>query len=296
MTTYLIPGLLGLLTGLLLRWAGFCRCCGLRSALGLRRSLILRTGLSALGWGVLLAALLMWLAVIDVDTVAVLPLSLGTLLGGVMFGVCAGLCGFTPTTAFAGLGAGGSPSGGSALEALCVLAGCFGMTWLLPSLEGLLAPLRELAPYAGATLFRVTLDEGFLFEGGFLGLGCLGALLAVWGICVPSPRAVIIPDEAIAARAAETPLPSGETPAPDPEDAPAETIIAALEGEEPLVVDAGMDEPDSEESAMEESTPEAPSLEEPVPDESEPDVSDSDSVEEATDPEEAAPDSDKPVE
>jgi len=258
MNAYLIPGLLGLLTGLLLNWGQLSRAEGLRHALGLRRSLALRTGLTALGWGVLLTALLMWLAVIDVDGVDVLPLSLGTLLGGLLLGVCAGLCGCTPTTAFAGQG-----SGCGALEALCVLAGCFGMTWLLPSLTDLLAPLQDMSPYADATLFKVTLDEQFLFEGGFLGMLCLGALLAVWGICVPSPRAVIIPDEAVAERAAETPLPPAEVPAPDPEDAPAETIIAALEGEEPLVVDAGMDAPDPEESAPEESTPEEPTPPEP---------------------------------
>ena len=79
MNAYLIPSLLGLLTGLLLHWGQFSRAEGLRHALGLRRSLTLRTGLTALGWGVLLTSLLMWLAVIDVDRVDVLPLSLGTL-------------------------------------------------------------------------------------------------------------------------------------------------------------------------------------------------------------------------
>ena len=87
MTSYMIPGLLGLMTGLLLRWAGLNRRDGLRFALGLRRSLTLRTSLMALGWGILLTALLMWLAVIDVDTVIVLPLSLGTLLGGLLLGI-----------------------------------------------------------------------------------------------------------------------------------------------------------------------------------------------------------------
>ena len=69
MTTYLIPGLLGLLTGLILHWGRFSQTSGLRAALGLRRSLTLRTSLTALGWGILLTALLMWLAVIDVDAV-----------------------------------------------------------------------------------------------------------------------------------------------------------------------------------------------------------------------------------
>ena len=168
MNAYLIPGLLGLLTGLLLNWGQLSRAEGLRHALGLRRSLALRTGLTALGWGVLLTALLMWLAVIDVDRVDVLPLSPGTLLGGALFGVCAGLCGFTPTTAFAGLP--------RSLEALCVLVGCFTGTLLSPVLGGLLAPLH--APWTSAMLFQVTLDEPWLLSGGFLGLGALGALLA----------------------------------------------------------------------------------------------------------------------
>lgn len=240
MTAYLIPGLMGLLIGLMLHWGGFSRAAGLRAAMGLRRSLALRTGLTALGWGVLLTALLMWLAVIDVDTVMVLPLSLGALLGGVLFGVCAGMGGFTPATAFAGLGA------GNALEALCVLGGCAVMTWLTPALDRFLRPLQ--APWAYATLFKVTLDEPYLFDGAFLGLGGLGALLVVWGMCAPSPRVVIIPDEAIAARAAEIPLPSAEpapeesAEAPEPEAAVQEAVVLALEGEEPLVVDTALDE------------------------------------------------------
>jgi hypothetical protein len=181
MTTYLIHGLLGLFTGLILHWGRLARSAGLRDALGLRRSLTLRTCLTAMGWGILLTALLMWLAVIDVDTVVVLPLSLGALLGGLVFGVSAGLCGFTPTTAFAGLG------GGNALEALCALAGCAFTAWL--PVEEILRPLQE--PWLASTLFKVTLDKPWLFEGGFLGMLCLGALLAVWGICVPSPKASV---------------------------------------------------------------------------------------------------------
>ena len=246
MTVYLIPGLLGLLTGLILHWGRFSRADGLRAAMGLRRSLTLRTGLTTLGWGILLTALLMWLAVLDVDAVDVLPLSLGSLLGGLFFGVAAGLCGFTPMTAFAGLG------GSCALEALCVLAGCFAMTWLAPTEA--FAALRQ--PWVSATLFRVTLDEPYLFEGAFLGLGCLGALLIVWGICVPSPKVEILPDEVIAERAAQTPIPPVEEPSPEPESAAEETVVIALEGEEPLVIDTEMDEaeaddPDAEPPAEE---------------------------------------------
>ncbi len=254
MTTYLIPGLLGLLMGLILHWGRFSQTSGLRAALGLRRSLTLRTGLTALGWGILLTALLMWLAVIDVDAVPVLPLSLGALLGGVVFGVAAGLCGFTPSTAFAGLG------GGNALEALCVLAGCAFMTWL--PVGELLRPLRE--PWLASTLFEVTLDEPYLFAGGFLGMMCLGALLIVWGICVPSPRVKIFPDEAIAEPAAEPPIPPAEEAVPDPESAAEETVIALLEGEEPLVVDTELDEADAD-SPAEEAVPDPESAaEEPL--------------------------------
>lgn len=239
MTTYLIPGLLGLLTGLILHWGRFSHASGLRAALGLRRSLTLRTSLTALGWGTLLTALLMWLAVIDVDVVPVLPLSLGALLGGVVFGVAAGLCGFTPSTAFAGLG------GGPALESLCVLAGCALTTLILPAEA--LQPLR--LPWVSATLFAVTLDEPYLFEGAFLGMICLGALLIVWGICVPSPRVAILPDEAVAERAAQTPVPPAEEPSPEPESAAEETVVLALEGEEPLVVDTELDEADLDENS-----------------------------------------------
>ena len=241
MNAYLIPGLLGLLTGLLLHWAQLSRAEGLRQALGLRRSLALRTGLTALGWGVILTSLLMWLAVIDVDRVDVLPLSLGTLLGGALFGVCAGLCGFTPTTAFAGLP--------RSLEALCVIAGCFAGALLSPALDGLLAPLHT--SWMSATLFQVTLDEPWLLSGGNLGLGALGALLAVWGLCVPSPRMMIVPDEVIAERTAEAEEPPSDEASPDPAEAPAETVVAALEGEEPLIVDTILDEADQSAEADE---------------------------------------------
>ena len=255
MTAYLLPGVIGLMTGLLLHWAGFSRTEGLREAMGLRRSLALRSALTALGWAMALTALLMWLAVIDVDTVEVLPLSLGTLLGGALFGVAAGLSGFTPTTAFAGLG------GGNAAEALCVLAGCFAGTLLLP--EGLFSSLHTAEPFAAATLFQVTLDEPWLLEGGFLGQGCAGLILAAAALVIPSPGVRLLTDAEVAAQAAVTPMPAlpdsepdadpDPDPAPEaapepsaeapaPEDAPAETFVALLEGEEPLVVDTAMDE------------------------------------------------------
>ncbi len=255
-----LPGVTGLLLGLLLHWAGFARAEGLRHALGLRRSHALRSGLTALGFAAAFTALLMWLAVIDVDTVEVLPLSGGALIGGALLGVCAGLCGFTPVTAFAGLGA------GNAAEALCVLAGGF-LGTLLPLPEGWLAPLHTLPPYAPATLFRVTLDEPFLLGGGFLALGCLGLMLWAIAVCIPSPRPVILTEEEVQRRAAQADAqvqPAGEPAAPvaeesehpeevPSEDAAGETFVSLQEGEEPLVVDM-----DTQDAAPEDESADAP--------------------------------------
>lgn len=259
MNAYLIPGMMGLLTGLLLRWGLLHQPEGLRTALGLRRSLTLRTGLSALGWGTLLTALLMWLAVIDVDHVEVLPLSPGALLGGAIFGVCTGICGFTPTTAFAGLCSHCPP------EALCVIAGCFAGTALSPALSGLLTPLHT--PWADASLFQVTLDEPWLLGGGHLALGCLGLLLTVWGACIPSPKAAVVPDGVIAERAAEAAEPLPAEDSPDPADAPEETVVAVLEGEEPLIVDTALDEAIPQPEAVEASQEPLPADEEVPSDE-----------------------------
>lgn len=227
MTAYLFPGLLGLLTGLILRWTGLARPEGLRAALALRRggmtgAVPLRSALAALGYAIAGTALLIWLAVIDTDALIAIPLTWGTLLGGLLLGVCAGLCGFTPTTAFAALGAGHAP------EALCALLGC--------TLAAAFLPQGEALPGAAGDL---------------LAQGCLGALLAVIALCIPNPRAGQAAEAPEAAplppETAEAPDPesapekitlSSETAeAPDPESAPEETFVALLEGEEPLVVD-----------------------------------------------------------
>lgn len=267
MKAYLFPGALGLLTGLLLHWSRLDRRDELQASLSLRRTLALRSGLTALGWAMAMTALLCWLAVIDVDTITLLPLSLGAILGSGLFGVAMALCGFTPTTAFAGLTF-------HPLEALCALLGCGGMTLLLPELDSLLAPLRTADPYLPATLFRVTLDKPFLLSGGFLGLGCLGAVLIAIAMCIPNPAA---PEAAAVPHPAEpTDQPESEPPAAEaepadptePTDAPgeaspdqpetepaapdqsaepaAQTLIALLPGEEPLVVDTALDAEDGE--------------------------------------------------
>lgn len=258
MNAYLLPGVLGLLLGLTLHWAGFSRTQTLRDTLALRRRGGLRSGLYGLGLAMALTAFLCWLAVIDVDTIVVLPLSAGTLAGGVLFGMAAGLCGFTPGTAFAGLG------GGTALEALSAIAGGLLAALLLPALDGPLTALRALPPRSAAMLFEVTLDEPFLLGGGFLGQGCAGLLLMAIAVCIPSPRLIVpVPP---AAEPEEPEAPDEPVVEPDevteilllPAAAPEETFVALLPGEEPLVVDTVLDE--AEEVPAEEET------EKPVPD------------------------------
>lgn len=262
MNAYLLPGLTGLALGLTLRWTGFSRPDALKHALALRRSHALRSGLYAAGWSMLLAALLCWLAVIDVDRIEVLPLNGAVLAGAMLFGAAAGLCGFTPTTALAGLG------GGAALEALCTAAGCLAATLLLPALDTPLTALQSAGPQSAATLFRMTLDEPWLLEGGFLGQGCAGLLVMSIAVCIPSPR-IDMPEPA--------PAPATASDPPLPEDAPEETFVALLPGEEPLVVDTELD--GTQEAAPPEEAAEAddlPSEEEsgpaddPVPEENPP--------------------------
>lgn len=269
MTGYLLPGIPGLLLGLTLCWTGLSRPEGFRAALALRCCHPLRSLLYAIGVPMALTALLCWLAVIDVDGIVVLPLTAGALAGGALFGIAAGLCGFTPLTAFAGLG------GSRAPEALCTLAGCLAAALALPWLTGPLDALRAMPPQSAATLFQVTLDEPFLLGGGFLGQACAGLLLMAIAVCVPSnlrlrrdtpenaaaPEEANIPEdaavpaeEAADSEASDEPDPdepaTPETPAlPEPAPvpllpaaAPEETFVALLPGEEPLVVDTGMDE------------------------------------------------------
>lgn len=211
MSMYLIPGMLGLLTGLLLHWAGFDQPGNLRTALGLRRSLTLRSGLSALGYAIAGSAGLIWLAVIDVERLITLPADWYTALGGLLFGVSAALCGFTPSTAFAGLSA-------APLEALCTLAGLTLCTFFLPEGIAQTAPAPDLLP-----------------------LGCAGLLLAVFALCIPNPKATPLPVPA------EIPETASDADAPDPETAPEETFVAVLEGEEPLVVDTTSESAEPEE-------------------------------------------------
>lgn len=252
MSRYFFPAALGLLLGLTLRWTQLCHPDALRAALAWRISHALRSLLYLLGASLALTALLMWLAVIDVDRIDVLPVSAGAIAGGAVFGAAAALAGYTPLTAFAGVG------GASPLPALCTLAGCLGGTLLLPLLEAPLATLRSLPPYSAATVFRTTLDEPYLLGGGFLSQGCAGALLISIAICIPSNRFAAQPQaEPSPAGAAEDamepdaisgplllPAPQESTQSDDPaptQDAPQAAFIALLPGEEPLVVDTAPD-------------------------------------------------------
>lgn len=253
MNGYILPGISGLLLGLTLRWTRLCCPAALQTALALRVSHTLRSLLYCLGAAMALTALLMWLAVIDVDEVAVAPLSAGTLLGGAVFGIAVALAGFTPLTAFSGVGS------GTPLPALCTIAGCLLGTWMLPLLEKPLSALQALPPHSATTLFRTTLDEPYLLGGSFLAQGCAGALLMAIAACIPSNRhgaaAAITADAAPAEAAADMPealepdavtgplllLPAPqEDPAP-PQSTPEDAFIALLPGEEPLVVDTALD-------------------------------------------------------
>lgn len=289
MSGYVLPGALGLLTGLLLHWSGFSRQEGLRRGLGLRRSIPLLSGLTAVGWAMAVTALLCWLAVIDVDSIAVLPLSFGALAGGAVLGIAAGLCGCTPSTAFAGLGA------GNAAQALCVLMGCAAMSLFLPRLEGVLSPLRQAEPYCAAMLFNVTLDKPYLLDGGFLGQGAVGlvAVAAAMAVTVrrmndesgmrnldggteavadaadaPSEEELAPPEPAASpdvpdisdARESDIPdaadVPGTSTPT-DPEAAAGDTFIALLPGEEPLIIDTDTASPDTPEASGDSDTPDS---------------------------------------
>lgn len=221
MRVYLIPGMLGLLAGLLLHWAGFDLPGNLRTALGLRRGdsprfSPLRSGLAALGYAIAGSAVMIWLAVIDTDDLLSFPADWFTALGGLIFGVSAALCGFTPSTAFAGLAA-------APLEALCALAGLTLCTLFLPEGTAQAATTPDLLP-----------------------LACAGLLLAVIALCIPNPK---VKAEELHPAAA-TPEPPAEPAAPpDPESAPEETFVALLEGEEPLVVDTAEESAEPEESS-----------------------------------------------
>ncbi|MBQ7865886.1 MAG: hypothetical protein IJ350_05890 [Clostridia bacterium] len=235
--------LAGLWLGLTLHWSSLTQPHELRNAIALRASTALRTTLSFLGWGAIMTAFLSWLAVLDVDLLVVSPLHGGVLIGGVIAGLGAALSGRTTLTALGGVGS------ASFLESLCSVGGCVLGALLLPLLGDMTRPLASLPPRLEGTLFRVTLDEIFLFQGGFLGQGCVGAVLlalALW-ISIPKPEEnPVLEPEPITDAPIEEPLLIDEEPEspPDPDAAPEESLVVTLEGEEPLVLDTEAEEAD----------------------------------------------------
>lgn len=201
----------------------------LQSAAAGRDMPLLRALLLALGAGAALSALMMWLAVIDVDTVPVPGLHAGTLAGGALFGLALGAAGMTPGTSAALLGA------GPGWEGLSAAAGCLAGLLCLPLAERLFPPVQGLMNLGAYTWFQVTLDKPFLFPGSFPGQGALGlALMALaLGIRRPAP-----------------PVPEPPPPVPDvspqPEEVQQDALVVTLPGEEPVVVDTAQDAPEPE--------------------------------------------------
>lgn len=222
MKELLLGGTAGLALGIALQRMTLHRRRELRLALGLMNPPLLRCLLLSLGAGAMLVSLLMWLAVIDVDTITPPPLDGGTILGGLLFGGALGWSGLAPATAGAVLGA------DRFFEGLCAVAGCVAAAFCLPYAEKVFPSLRSWLEGGASTWFRVTLDEPYLFAGGFLGQGCLGLIITVAALFFRS-----------------APPTSGEAPPPapaqvsdEPQAVQEETIVASLPGEEPMVVDA----------------------------------------------------------
>jgi hypothetical protein len=226
----LLSGAAGLALGMAAQWMGLQRRDEVRRSVGLMEKRLVRALLMMLGAGTMLTALMMWLAVIDVDTVEVLPMDGGTLLGGIVFGAALGWAGITPGTSAAVLGA------GRLLEGVCAVAGCAVGALVLPAAQPVFALLRDWLEPRAATWFQVTLDEPYLFAGGFLGQGCIGLVILAAALCIRIPR---------------EPLPEAEPAAPvpptsdEPQEVQEEAVVVTLPGEEPVVVDTG--EKDNEE-------------------------------------------------
>lgn len=75
-----------------------------------------RTLITALGFTIVLAAGMGWLAVLDVDHFRVLPLHGGTILGALLMALAAGTTGCTPGIILTSLG-GGKPGRGTLCSA-----------------------------------------------------------------------------------------------------------------------------------------------------------------------------------
>lgn len=213
MRTLLIPASCGLLLGMSLSAARLISPDELRDTLRFRPSHALKAALWALGTAIAAMALLCWLAVMDIDRIVPLPLHAGTLTGGMLFGVCAALCGFTPGTALTGI------ASRKPMRALCAALGCLAGAWLVQYVPT--EAVRGLWEAPAGTLFRMTLTEPYWFGGGFLRQGCIGLALMLLGLLMPSDVRW-----------------TREIPPEKPtESAEPETFVALLPGEEPMVVE-----------------------------------------------------------
>lgn len=217
MNGVLVWGGLGLLFGAAVQGCGWNRAEGVYETASLRGGMA-RTMLYLLGIGMVMTALLCYLAVIDVDWVEALPLHSGVILGGILFGAAAGLAGMLPGTALGGIG------GGRLLESLSGTAGCVLGAWLSGVLP--LAGVRGLFPAVEGTLFRVRLEGPWLLDGGFLALACVGVLLCVAALLIPMRS---------------DPLPEQEASGEEP---PGQPFVAQMPEESPLIVDTPAAETD----------------------------------------------------
>lgn len=221
MTRLVLDGLIGLLLGVALHLTGMDRADSVRETLHFRRRGEGKALLWASGVMAVTVSLLTWLAVIDVDDIPVLPLTGMTLVGGAICGLSWGLTGFTPETALSGAG------GGRLTESLCALAGCAAGAYLTPYAKKLLSGTLAWFQPVEKTLFRFTLDDGYLLPGDYLAQGCIGLILLAAAVCVrhfrPAEPAV--------------PVAPAEPPSVEPEAVQEETVVVTLPGEEPVVVD-----------------------------------------------------------
>lgn len=218
--TALLPGLL---LGIALQRIGLADTRTVRRVFALRAPGT-RALPSALGFGMMLCALLCWLAVIDIDLLPVLPLDGSVVLGGVIAGISLGLTGCTPGTCLAALG------GGRFLPALCGVLGVVSGVVVYLLVGDLLSFADTLLPASSATLFRVTLTQPFAVDGRFLGLGCLGLFIVAVTLLFPHRSSAV----SIVRSAPAVPK---ATPSSEPSAVQDDAFISLLPEEEPLVVD-----------------------------------------------------------
>lgn len=220
---YLLPGLL---LGMAMHCAGLSSPLSVRKTLAGRRMASLRCVLAAMGFGMLLTALLSWLAVIDIEDTCVMAVNGRLIAGALIAGVALGLTGCSPGVCIAQVG------GGRFIEGLCGVLGVITGAAVFRMLGDAPELLNNWLPGRAKTLFRTTLDKPWLFPGSFAGVACIGAAFLLISLLLPREKHA-------EAAPAEPSVPS----APPPPDAlPAETFVAALPEEEPIVIDTAADD------------------------------------------------------